>query len=348
MEWTKLKAIALLLTGFIFMVGCGADDEDGGTPDVPVLNIMVENHYETPPSRVSVFFKVENARKQPVGGLTEEDFKVFEKGRNDDTPRLLSIDEATRTLSKTEVVFDFNTMLVLDLSGSVLNGNLDQLKTAATRFIDDVLAEQLNTTTKVGIWWFDGRDVLHSLISFTEDAQALKDAIDGISPSLSTDSSTDLFGAVIKATALAENKLAESEVQGIRGAVSVILFTDGTDQAARYAKQDAYEAVEDASQNISYYAIGLGNEIDVVALNRIGKTATVFADDTDALTTKFSEIADQIYAEVNSFYLFEYCTPKRDGSGITQLTLEIDSQKGTGKRVIEFDATGFQDDCDLN
>ena len=46
--------------------------------------------------------------------------------------------------------------------------------------------------------------------------------------------------------------------------VSIIVFTDGTDQAARYSREEAYAAVENASEEIKYYTIGLGNEIDAV------------------------------------------------------------------------------------
>ncbi len=312
------------------------------------LIITIQDQYVSPPSRVSVFFKVETKEGVPVSGLTEDNFTIYEKGRNDDDPRLLSKDEATRTISDNSVVFQNRSILLLDLSGSVLNNSLEELKAGANEFIDNVITDQGNSSTTIGIWWFDGKDAIHTLIDFTSNADNLHAAVNSVTTSLSSDSSTDLFGAILKGTQLAESKLQESQIQGVLGAVSLIVFTDGTDQAARYSREEAYAAVADASEEIKYYTIGLGNEIDETVLKKIGKTGHVFATNTDALTAKFEEIAQLIYDAANSFYLFEYCTPKRDGSGNNELHITVKKDNKEGDKITTFDATGFSDDCDLN
>ena len=317
-------------------------------PNTGDLVITIQDQFVAPPSRVSVFFKVETKDGQPVSGLTEDNFTIYEKGRNDDEARLISEDEATRTISDNSVVFQNRSILLLDLSGSVLNNSLAELKEGANEFIDNVITDQGNTSTTIGIWWFDGKDAIHTLKDFTSDADALHAAINGITTSLSNDSSTDLFGAILKGTALAKTKLQESQNLGVLGAVSIIVFTDGTDQAARYSREEAYAAVNNAPAEIKYYTIGLGSEIDETVLKKIGKTSHVFASDTAALTAKFEEIAQLIYDAANSFYLFEYCTPKRDGSGNNELHIRVKKDGKEGKRITTFDATGFTDDCDLN
>ena len=340
----------LLLLSLLLVTALSCKKDKDAQPVIRKQNleITIQEQYETPPSRVSVFFKVEKQNGDPVAGLSEEHFTIYEKGRNDDNELLLSEHEATRTISDNRQVFRYHTMLVLDLSGSVLNGSLDQLKEASKKFIEDIFSTQINSSTSVGVWWFDGRDMLHSLIDFTDDKAALFEAIDSITPSISSDTSTDLFGAILKATSLAQAKLTQNDIQGIRSAAGIIVFTDGTDQAARYSKDDAYDAVDNAEDNINFYTIGLGNEIDAKVLERLGKSSSVFADDTAALTKKFKEIADLIFGEANSYYLFEYCTPKRDGSGISELHMHIETADAKGKKITTFDATGFEDDCDLN
>jgi uncharacterized protein YegL len=317
------------------------------TPDQDLI-ITIQEQYVNPPSRVSVFFKVETKEGKPIAGLTEENFNIYEKGRNDDVEKLLSQDETTRRLADNGQLFEYRTILLLDLSGSVLNNSLPQLKTAANAFVDDVFSTTSNTSNNIGIWWFDGRDILHSLINFSDDVEALHAAINSIDQSISGDSSTDLFGAVIKSAALAENKLQEAQNQGILSAVSIIMFTDGTDQAARYSREDAYAAVENASEGINFYSIGLGAEIDETVLNRVGKTSSVFADDTAALTETFEQVARLIADEANAYYLFEYCTPKRDGSGLNDLHIVAFKDNKEGRKITSFDATGFSDDCDLD
>ena len=316
-------------------------------PEKDDLVITIQDQFVAPPSRVSVFFKVETKEGDPVSGLTEDNFTIYEKGRNDDDPRLISADEATRTISDNSVVFQNRSILLLDLSGSVLNNSLEELKQGANEFIDNVITGEGNTSNSIGIWWFDGKDALHTLIDFTNDADALHDAVNSVSQGLSNDSSTDLFGAILKGVNLAESKVEESDIQGILSAVSIVVFTDGTDQAARYSREDAYAAVNTASEEIKFYTIGLGSEIDETVLKNIGKTSSVFASDTAALTAKFEEIAQLIYDAANSFYLFEYCTPKRDGSGINELHIHVKRDNKTGDRITTFDATGFSEDCDL-
>jgi len=345
----SIKFLIPALSLILLLAACKKDDVVYfDAPENQDLIITIQEQYVNPPSRVSVFFKVETKEGKPVAGLTEENFKIYEKGRNDDIEKLLSKDETTRTLSDNSKVFEYRTMLVLDLSGSVLNNSLEELKDAANAFVDDIFTSNTNTSNSVGIWWFDGRDVIHPLVDFTNNAQSLHDAINSVNASISGDSSTDLFGAVIKSAALAENKLQEAQDQGTLSGFSIIMFTDGTDQAARYSRDDAYKAVENASEGINFYTIGLGAEIDETVLNRVGKTSSVFATDTQALTAKFEEVANLIADEANAFYFFEYCTPKRDGSGINDLHIVANSDGKEGRRITSFDATGFSDDCDLD
>ncbi|MFT5385043.1 MAG: hypothetical protein ACI81W_002446 [Saprospiraceae bacterium] len=345
----SMKFFLPILCLVLLLVACKKDDvvPFDQTPDQDLI-ITIQEQYVNPPSRVSVFFKVETKAGEPVAGLTEENFNIYEKGRNDDVEKLLSQDETTRILADNSQLFEYRTMLVLDLSGSVLNNSLPQLKAAANAFVDDVFATTTNTSNNVGIWWFDGRDVIHSLINFNDDVEALHTAINSINESISDDSSTDLFGAVIKSAALAENKLQEAQNQGVLSAVSIIMFTDGTDQAARYSREEAYAAVDNASEGIKFYTIGLGAEIDETVLNRVGKTSSVFADDTAALTETFEEVARLIADESNAYYLFEYCTPKRNGSGLNDLHIVAHKDNKEGRKITSFDATGFSDDCDLD
>ncbi len=345
----SIKFFIPILSLFIVFTACKKDDvapfNPGANQD---LVITIQEQYVNPPSRVSVFFKVETREGAPVAGLTEDNFKIYEQGRNDDEEKLLSEDETTRLLADNGQLFEYRTMLVLDLSGSVLNNSLPELKEAANAFVDDVFANNSNTSNNVGIWWFDGRDLIHPLINFTDNAEALHTALNNITPSISDDSSTDLFGAVIKSAALAENKLIEAQNQGILSAFSIIMFTDGTDQAARYSREEAYAAVNNASEGINFYTIGLGAEIDETVLNKVGKTSSVFADDTAALTETFEEVAGLIADEANAYYLFEYCTPKRDGSGLNDLHIVANRDGKEGRKITSFDATGFTNDCDLD
>jgi hypothetical protein len=198
----------------------------------------------------------------------------------------------------------------------------------------------------MAIYWFDGEDELHLLNPLTSSKSELTTAIESITQDISNDPSTDLYGAVIKSTNLAENLLKESSDDDIIGAASVVIFTDGTDQASRYSEDAALEKVNNANKNISFFSIGLGAEIDAEVLSDIGKTFSVFAGNKEELETTFNDISFRVSEAANSFYLFEYCSPKRDGSGESNLAIQVKDGNRQGAVQTKFNAKGFTGGCE--
>jgi uncharacterized protein YegL len=300
------------------------------------------------PSKISIFFKVQDINGNPVGYLKDENFVIYEKGINDECHRVVSEFEAKRKISGREQVFNHTTILVLDLSGSVLDQSLVKLQEAATSFVDAIVPDTIDPSVAMGIWWFDGEDVLHELVPVTSNAFALKQGINNIAPGISTDNSTDLFGAVIKATAEAESILDQYELDSIAAAASVVLFTDGQDRANRYPRQQALDAVTAASKDITFFTIGVGNEINVSDLQKIGKSGYSQAASVSQLTAVFKSVASLVSNEANSYYLFEYCSPIRSGSNNGLIIEAFDlSTNESGFLKETFDATGFGGGCQL-
>ena len=235
--------------------------------------------------------------------------------------------------------------MVLDLSNSVLSSSLSELKTASTSFIENVMPDTPDVSIRMGIYWFDGENELHLLQDLISDQQVLTDAIASIDEQISNDPSTDLYGAVIKSTEIAEGLLQQSNNDRIIGAASIVIFTDGTDQASRFTEKSALDKVDGANQNISFFTIGLGAEIDTVVLSEIGKTFSVFAANKAELEGVFNTISSRISNLANSFYLFEYCSPKRDGSGENNLAIQITVNGRQGAVQTSFSANGFTGGC---
>ena len=125
-----------------------------------------------------------------------------------------------------------------------------------------------------------------------------------------------------------------------------MLFTDGTDQASRYAEEEALRLVDQANQNIAFFSIGLGGEIDPDILQQIGKTFSAFAGNEAELEEVFNEISRRVAEQANSFYLFEYCTPKRDGSGESNLAIQLVDGDREGAVQTSFRASGFSGGCE--
>ncbi|MEO9513195.1 MAG: VWA domain-containing protein [Flavobacteriaceae bacterium] len=327
-------------------LGEGKEADDCLGFDDNELLLSIQDQFTTLPGKISILFKVSDLLGNPVSGLTANQFTIYEQGRNDDCFNTISSSESLARISSNSQVFSNNTILVLDLSNSVLQGSLEELKIASTSFIDNVIPSPETPSFKMGIYWFDGEDELHKLNDLTSSATELTAAIDGITADISNDPSTDLYGAVIKSTNIAEDLIAENNEASIIGAASIVLFTDGTDQASRYTEQAALTAVDDANPNISFFTIGLGAEIDTEVLEDIGRTASVFAGNKEELETTFNQISQRVSEQANSFYLFEYCTPKRDGSGDNNLVIQLTDNGLQGAVQTEFNANGFTGGCE--
>lgn len=307
---------------------------------------ILEGPMITLPSKISIFFKVTDLNNNPVGYLKEDNFVIYEKGLNDNCHRIISEFEAKRRISSREQVFNHTTLLVLDLSGSVLQSSLTSLQAAATAFIDEVIPSTPDNSKKMGIYWFDGEDALHELEPVTSDIFELKAAVNSITPNISTDNSTDLFGAVIKSSNIAKTILADYQDQDITAATSVVIFTDGRDRANRYTRTAAYEAVTSSPPGITYFTMGVGNEINKVDLQTIGKNGYAEAATLTQLTAVFKQIAFLVSNEANSYYFFEYCSPIRNGSN-NGLIIEAYEGNEVGYMEASFDATGFTGGCQL-
>ncbi len=298
------------------------------------------------PSKVSIFFKVNDLNNNPVGNLKEDNFVIYERGINDSCPRIISAFEAKRKISGREQVFNQTTVLVLDLSGSVLQQSLSQVKSAATAFVQQIVPPLPDPSVSMGIYWFDGEDVLHELQPVTNSLVDLKDAIEGITQNISNDNSTDLYGAVIKSNTVVQGILASYQAANITAAASVVVFTDGEDRANRYPKQTAYDAVANSPKEISWFTLGVGNEINVPDLQKLGRNGFFQAASVDQLTSVFQQIAARVNNEANSYYFFEYCSPIRNGAN-NGLIIEAYEGNDVGFLQETFDATGFTGGCQL-
>lgn len=347
----RLLFISLLIIN-IFAACSSRDDDASGSSGIECLNlggqeldVTIQESFTTLPSKVSVFFKVNGNDGSPVTGLTPANFTIFEQGRNDDCFNEISSSEASAAISPNAQIFSNNTLLVLDLSNSVLSTSLQELKQASSNFITDVMPASPSESFKMAIYWFDGEDILHELQPLTTSVVSLQEAIEGIDENISNDPSTDLYGAVIKSSEIADDIIDDLEGQELFAAASVVIFTDGTDQAARFTVQEAVDAVNNTNENVSFFTIGLGSEIDEEILTTLGKTASTFASDPDELEMVFNEISNGVAGQANSFYLFEYCSPKRDGSGMSNLVIQVIDGNRDGVVQTMFDATGFTGGC---
>ncbi len=288
------------------------------------------------PSNVVVYFKVQQTNGTPVGGLDADSFKIYEDGE------LVSKFESKQTILNPEVAASHYTLLLVDLSGSVVDGGaVDTLTEAVTAFTDKVEKDQ-----KVAIYAFDGSADLHAIAPFsTAGAKGAAKSLSGFKPQ---DPSTNLNGAIVNGIKELDKALASADHPLRFG--TLVVFTDGSDRARRVPEADMRKALSDAPYGV--FAIGLGAEIKESELGRIGRDGTAMATDKAAIVAAFDTIANKIDAATKSFYLLSYCSPARAGKHKVTIEAETKDDKGkpdrSGSMQSEFDATGFQPNCDPN
>ena len=308
-------------------------------PEVQVDFTLVIGHAQKP-SNIYLFFTVQDGNGNPVTGLKDADFEIYE----DD--RLISQYESSQTIFPNPSVYTMDTVLLLDMSGSVLNADASvfaSLKDSAAAFLDNVVGEQ---GQEAAIYYFDGQAQIHKLAEFSKDITSLKATIQsltvsGIKAAEGYDPSTNLNGAVQQGlAALDAARTAAGTDKLFIG--TLVTFTDGTDQAHLVTDAAAVASVN-ASTHYSF-TIGLGAEIDEAHLKDLGKSGFAWAQNSDDLSGAFAEIAATISSQSDKRYILGYCTPSRSGDHQVKLSVK----KRPGELNFAFNADGFSGGCDPN
>ncbi len=290
------------------------------------------------PSNVAVYFKVEDNKGEPVGGMTAEQFEIYEDGQ------LVSVYESQQTILNPEVAASHYTLLLVDMSGSVADSeDFPKISEAAELFTSQV--EQNN---KVAIYAFDGEEEIHKISDFTSSAGGAQARANSLSAFKPKDPSTNLNGAIIQGLEVLDEGLEKAENPLRLG--TLVVFTDGTDRASRVSEDEMLQAVADTPYEV--FAIGLGAELSEKDLQQIGKSGTALAKDSSEIQAAFEQIGERIEQLTKSYYLLSYCSPARAGEHTVTIKgkhkLEGKDKEVTGELETEFDATGFEKGCDPN
>ncbi len=289
---------------------------------------MVDSAYRTP-SNVAVYFTVDTNGGEPVAGLTAEDFRIYEDGHH------VSVAESQQTIINPELAAEHYTLLLIDMSGSVSESDqLPLIEEAAQEFTATLESHQ-----RVAVYAFDGAEEIHRITPFTRSSGAANAGVGRVSAFHPQDPSTNLHGAVVSAIAELDAAMERSRVPLRFG--TVVVFTDGTDHAARVSAHEMAEAIDESAYD--FFAIGVGDEIDEGVLADVGREGYVMVSDREAIRAAFTEVSERIVQMTQRYYLLSYCSPARAGEHT--VTVEAVHEAGSGSLTYEFDAEGFGPRC---
>ncbi|MFW6087521.1 MAG: vWA domain-containing protein, partial [Myxococcota bacterium] len=228
------------------------------------------------------------------------------------------------------------TLLLVDMSGSITESDeVPLIQEAAQTFASTVEDHQ-----QVAVFAFDGSEEIHPIQPFTRSDAAGEAGISRLSGFRAKDPSTNLYGAIVQAIDELDAAMDEADDSTLTFG-TVVVFTDGTDRAARVSYADMDEALDDAGNDV--FAIGVGNEIDEDVLSDIGRDGHVFVSNSAEIEHAFEDIGEAIVGHTQSYYLLSYCSPAR--AGTHEVTVEAVTEDASGDLSYEFDAEGFGPNC---
>lgn len=243
--------------------------------------------------QVTVYVSVTDASGQPVG-VDPSSIQLFENGQ-------LMQTNTVNGVGGQQGPGQLTTLLVMDVSGSMENGNkIDGAKQAAQAYVD-----QMRPGDQAGVVAFN-TDV-NVVQDVTSDHQALTKAIDSLKPL----GNTAMFDALISSEKLLDN---------VSGRKAIILLSDGIDNKSKSVEDDVINAIGPAGLTISTIGLGdpkeAGNNfgLDEDALKSMAQRAGgIYSFETDPQALE--SIYQQYGRTLQSEYAFTYTSPStlRDG-----------------------------------
>lgn len=234
-------------------------------------------------NRVILWASVTDRKEQFVTGLSRDDFRVTEDGK-EQTIQDFTAEDRPITMA-----------ILLDTSGS-MKERMKSVHEAAGSFVDTLRPED-----RALVIAFD--DKVFLLQDATADHDALKEAI----------TSTEALGATAIYDAL---HAAFRKLRPIQGRKAIVLLSDGDDTSSQFGFSRILE--EAKAQNVLIYGIGLGVSFLDTSRKNVMKD---FSDVTGGRayfvkqTAELSGVYQQIADELRKQYYITYSTQNRTWDG---------------------------------
>jgi Ca-activated chloride channel homolog len=290
-----MRGLAAAMALFVAMA-CVAQKEPTFHVDVPLVN---------------VFVSVTDKAGAPIGGLTKEDFQLFEDGK-----------------AQTIAVFERDTsaplaiVLAVDISGSVYKDFAAEQQ-AAQRFAKDVLRPQDRADV---VCFSDGT---REVTGFTADAKRIAGGLNGLRPGAG---GTAFYSSV---------SLSSELLRPLHGRRVLLMISDGDNTVNGVSYQDALdEAVRDEVMIYSIIDVpvaasagrDLAGEHAMITLAEQTGGRAYYADEK-SLDRIFQRIADDLRTQ----YLLGYYPHKREfdeGNGFRSIAVKMTDAGNNAKYSI--------------
>jgi Ca-activated chloride channel homolog len=289
------------------------------TVDLTILNIYPDSF-----PNVSVVFKAETRKGEPVWNLTQEKMNVKENSQN---CNVISLEQISTNKP-------INLGIVIDHSGSMQQDNsqlfdkdrnplfsfdanyhpvfpkgyiapIDNAKSAVKTFVATF------NTKKDFISVVGFSNVVDKKLPLTQNISQINSLVD----SMSADFSTALYDAMITSI---------DEIKKANGVKVLVVLTDGQDNSSKSKWNDVVDKAN--KENIPVYIIGLG-DVNIDTLTLIAKSTKgkfYFTQSSNSFNTVYAEISKQVQAFYNLVYSSTNFS-SADSTRQIELSFDIDS-----------------------
>ncbi len=270
-------------------------ESDQGTLQSPTITTRaLRVDYAQSSRLVLISAVVKTGRNRPISGLERERFQVLENGK------ALPIENFYTESLPLDLVF------LLDTSSSLRSGGLDDLKYAATTFIDG-----LSAGDRVALYEF--KQIPRKIMDFTNDRKRLVHMI----------SQLEALGETAFYNALHQG-LADLKTRA-KGRKAMVVFTDGRDSIFEEPQELAHmmrTAISKAqNQEVALFTMGLGKKIHKDSLERLAnETGGRFyhADKSSGLRELFAGVI----SDLKNQYILGV-VPRADRPGFQRLEVKV-------------------------
>ncbi len=281
------------------------------------------------PANVALFLDVRDGDGQPVAGLEEKNFKVYEDGK------LVPSSKAKRALLEPKLGGVRFTLVLIDLSGPIVDSEyLPELAEYVGKMVERVADGQ-----EVAVSAFDGAEEVAPFFGFGAAVDQIKTLVDGLKKFKPRNRNTNLNGAVYQGLFALKEQLDASNAE--HKSAALLVFTDRGDLAHSVSPQVLKQAVHDTPAEI--YVIGAGEKVKTEELTAIGKSGIFLTDDPKGFKKGFDEMTKKMAGKTEGRYLFSYCSTKRKGDH--KLEVEVVAPHDKGRVSYKFSADGFKAGC---
>jgi len=264
---------------------------------------------------VNVFATVTDSHGAPVGGLTKDDFKVFEDG----------VQQQVSVFDR-ESELPLSIVMGIDASLSTRKDLPLELE-SARRFVHAIL----RPVDAMSVYKFD--ETVTELQSFTGKASLIDHAIDRVR----SGSATALYDAIY---------LASESLVRRQGRKVMIMITDGGDTASRTDYQEALRSAQ-ISEAIIYSIIMVpieasagrdtGGEHALIQISADTGGKHYYATSLAQLDHAFKQISDELRTQ----YLVAYYPPKVAHDDFRRITIELAKTAPDGTPYNVHNRTGY-------